>query len=261
MPLKYLLAILNYHLGRARYLLIHIPKNAGVAIKNVPSLRGWCINADPYFHVSRAYTREVAAAMHARGEHHGFQHARLRDIHPSVRARLQPVAIIRNPWARVVSRFRFGRTAVAQGRLPENYLATSFEGFLEERSRYGGEPFFWHRVIRGWYPQLDYVTDASDRVAAHLLRFEHLDDESMRYFGLSTPPRKRNVSTAMSQDWRGFYTARTIEIVADWYKRDIAAFGFDFDTAARRGTYFTDAAARGPTSALTGGALALPSGA
>lgn len=261
MPFKYLIAILNYHLGRARFLMIHVPKNAGVAIKNVPSLRGRMINADPYFHISRAYTRELAAIMRERGEHHGFQHARLRDIHPSVRARLQPIAVVRNPWSRTVSRFRFGQTAVAQGRLPENYLSASFEGFLEERFRYGNEPYFWHRVIRGWYPQLDYMTDESGRLSVDLLRFERLSDESMRYFGLGEAPSRRNVSTAIPQDWRTFYNSRTIQIVADWYKRDIDAFGFDFDTAARRQTYFAEYDGLMATKAPPRAALALPHGA
>jgi hypothetical protein len=244
MPLNYLKAILNYHLGLARYLFIHIPKNAGVAVKEVPSLRSHIIGADPYFHVSRAYTREVAATMRVRAEHHGFQHARLRDIHPRVRARLQPVAVIRNPWSRTLSRFRFGQTAVEQGKASTGYLAKSFEAFLEERNQYGGLPYYWHRAVRGWYPQRDYVTDESDKIAVHLFRFEHLNDEATRYFGLSEPLRKRNVSTVMPQDWRIFYNERTIQIVADWYQRDIDTFGFDFDSSARNLTYFPAADTR-----------------
>jgi hypothetical protein len=245
MTLREMQAILDYRLGRARWLFIHSPKNAGVSVRKAPELRHRIIGADPYFHVSRAYTRELARTMRERGEHHGFQHARLRDIAPGVRARLQPVAILRNPWARVVSRYRFAETAAAHGKSDAGYAAPSFEAFLEERHDYGHLPFYWHRAIRGWYPQLDYVTDEAGRIGADLLRMEHMDAEVPRYFGLAAPLAPRNVSVTapgerprLATDWKGYYTPRTIQIVADWYAADIDTFGFDFDSAATRNTTF-----------------------
>jgi hypothetical protein len=233
-------SIVNYHLGVTKYFFIHIPKNAGVSVRKSPMLRSKIIGADPYFHKSRAYTRELAETMKSHGEHHGFQHARLRDINPKVIQRLQPVAIVRNPWDRTVSRFRFALTAMQNGKAPHDYCAQNFEDFLEERFIYGNKPFYWHRAIKGWYPQLDYVSNDDGQVQADILRFEHMDTDITNYFKIAQPIRKRNVSSANLNDYRTFYNDRTIQIVADWYRKDIEYFGFDFDGGANRNCYFSD---------------------
>lgn len=240
MNLRELQSVAAYKLGIAKYLFIHIPKNAGVTMHRSPALRHRLVRAEPFFHKSRAYTEQVAEAMRARGEHHGFQHARWRDIHPNVQARLHAVAIVRNPWARVVSRYRFARTAVEYGKISADYIADSFEGFLEERHEYGHLPFYWHRAIRGWYPQADYVTDEAGELRVDILRVESMDRDVPRYFGLDQPVGRHNVSSGPRQDYRDFYTPATTQIVADWYASDIELFGFDFDTGATRNTVYSD---------------------
>ena len=232
--------MLDWHLGSARWLFIHIPKNAGVSIRKAPELSGRIVSAEAYFYRSRAQVRAVRAAMAAKGEHHGIQHARWRDLDPKVTARLSCVAILRNPWARTVSRWRFARLAAEQGKLDPAAAPERFEDFLDERNEHGQEPYYWHRAIKGWYPQADYVTDEVGVVRADLLRFEELDRDSARYFGLKEPVRKRNLTARTSFDYREVYEARTIQIVADWYARDIDLFDFDFDTPARRHTFYDD---------------------
>jgi len=232
------IAIVNWHMGRARYVFIHIPKNAGVSIRKSSELSGRLISADPYFHKSRAYTRALAQTMKDAGEHHGFQHARWRDLDPKVTGKLQAVAIVRNPWSRTVSRWRFGQLAVSQGKASRSYVADSFEAFLEERHIWGNREYYWHRVIRGWYPQSDYVTDEAGELRVDMLRFEHLADEAVRYFGISAPVRKRNVTAREAFDYRSVYTPKTVQIVADWYREDIERFGFDFDTPATRNVVY-----------------------
>ncbi|WP_306461210.1 hypothetical protein [Shimia sediminis] len=158
----------------------------------------------------------------------------MRDIKTDVRARLQPVAIVRNPWARTVSRFRFAKMAAEKGSPWAGTPPDSFEAFLENRHVDGGRPYFWHRAIRGWYPQVDYVTDESGAIAADVLRQEEMDHDVPAYFGLDQPIARRNVTTGAKSNWQSYYTPSTIQIVADWYASDIDTFGFDFDTGATR---------------------------
>lgn len=238
--LRELRAMFDWHVGSARWLFIHIPKNAGVSIRKAPELAGRIVSAEACFYRSRAEVRALRDFMAARGEHHGIQHARWRDLDPKVTARLACVAIVRNPWARTVSRWRFARLVAEQGKIDPAEAPERFDDFLERRHVYGDMPRFWHRAIKGWYPQADYVTDASGQVRADLLRFEHLDRDSMRYFGLGQPLRRRNSTAAKPFDYRAVYDARTAAIVADWYARDIELFGFDFDTPARRHVAFGD---------------------
>lgn len=238
MSIRVLRSYVAFMSGRAEYLFIHIPKNAGVSIRQTPQLRGRIVAAERLFLRDRTYVRDLLETMRANGEHHGIQHARLRDVRPAIRSRLKPFAVVRNPWARVVSRFTFAEKAREQYPDQSNYAAHSFEAFLEERHTWGGRPFYWHRAIRGWYPQVDYVVDEAGEIAADLLRLEHLDVEAPRYFGLSEPLPRRNRSGARRQSYMDYYDARTIQIVADWYRSDIERFGFDFDTGAIRNTLY-----------------------
>lgn len=231
-------AIARYHFGIAKHLFIHIPKNGGLTIRDSRAMRRKVVFADPYFHISKAYTQKLAQTMATYGHHHGNQHARLIDIHPSVREHLQAVAIIRNPWARAFSRFTFRmRRVERQGNTPD-FSPARFEEFLEERHEFGGREFYWHRAIRGWYPQADYVCDESGAVACDLLRLEDLDQELSWYFGVSKLASK-NRSSSIAPKYTQVYTDRAIQIVGDWYEKDVDLFGFDFVGGATRNCVYS----------------------
>jgi hypothetical protein len=149
-------------------------------------------------------------------------------------------AVVRNPWSRVVSRFHFALAAMKTGTLPPDYAAHDFEAFLEERHVWGGTDYYWHRAIRGWYPQVDYVVDEEGRMAADILRLENLDEETSRYLGLDRNLERRGSSGSGWPEYQSYYDARKIQIIADWYAVDIATFGFDFDTPARRNCLYAD---------------------
>lgn len=236
MTLRELRARLIYKLGLATHIFIHIPKNAGVAVRKAPALQNRLVSADPYFHKSKAYTQELAAYMKERGEHHGYQHARWRDLDPVKLAQLKPVAIIRNPWARTVSRFRFAQTALMNGKIDSAYAAPTFEEFLEERHIYADLPFYWHSAVRDWYPQSDYVTNTDGVIKADLISQETMQSDLIQYFDLKHSLAKRNVSGGQKGDYQSYYTPKTVQIVADWYAKDIELFDFDFDTPARKNT-------------------------
>ena len=170
-------------------------------------------------HQSKRYSSEVIRTMILAGEHHGLEHARWRDLAPEYQEHC--FAVIRNPWDRTVSRWQFG--VVAEGK---NY---SFREFLKERNTYGGREYFWHRAIRGWYPQADYVTDESGKIRVDCLRFATGDVEE--YLHLRKLPKHNATGHKYYQE---YYGTEEIEIVADWYKRDIDLFGFSFDSAATR---------------------------
>lgn len=232
-------SIARYHLGISKHHFIHIPKNGGLTIRNSRAMRQRLVFSDPYFHKSKEYTHDLAKEMNKHGMHHGNQHARLIDIHPEVRRRLQAVAVIRNPWARTFSRFTFRLHALKAAGKTADFSQEAFREFLEQRHEYGGREFFWHRAIKGWFPQLDYVRDENGKLDCDIIRLEHLDDEMMAYFGVNEM-QKRNVSGAKVPKYTEIYTDQTIQIVADWYKSDVDFFGFDFVGAASKNTHFKD---------------------
>lgn len=225
-------------------LFIHIPKNGGMTIRKNQQIRRQVLLASPDNHKSREYTRGLEEKMAHTKDHQGYEHARWRDWKQDLRETHQAVAIVRNPWDRVCSRYMFAKKVMEyEGTQPESYAdVSSFESFLEERHKWGEQEYMWHRAIRGWYPAFDHVSDEEGNNRCHILRFENYNQDVKLYFGLLTDPEPRNVTrvpndkgkTGYGTSYRDIYTKETIQIVADWYKKDIEYWGFDFDTSATR---------------------------
>lgn len=225
-----------------QHIFIRIPKNGCVTVQHIAELNGRLITAAaPANLISPEYAAAVTAEMESRGMYPGLGHARWRDLNIELRENHAAVAIVRNPWSRVLSRYNFAFGAAKSGRLklPDEY---TFEMFLDERHTMGNLPYFWHRAIHGWYPQKDYITDETGVLKCDILRFEYFDEDLSKYFDLKNPIQPRNVSNGKKsddgfsivdkQDYRDFYTDETREIIADWYKDDIEFFGFTFDGPA-----------------------------
>ena len=213
-------------------LFIHIPKNAGMTIRHSALLKGRILIATRNHHKSAEYSQTLKNTMDAVGDHHGYEHARWRDWREDLREKHTAFAVIRNPWDRVASRYWFAKKVIEfEKKVPASYCdVSSFEAFLDERFKWGGKAFFWHRAVRGWFPQFDYVTDDSGAIRCDILRHETLNQDLCAYFGLQEMTRARNV-TAYGNG-TGIYTDKTIQIVADWYKKDIETWGYDFPAAA-----------------------------
>jgi hypothetical protein len=221
-------------------LFIHIPKNAGMTIRRSPMLNNRIMLAGSNIHKSPEYSQAVLDKMNSLGDHHGFEHARWRDVHPSIRDRNNAFAVIRNPWDRVVSRYFFAKKVIeVEKKVSKQYAdVSSFEAFLEERHKWGNEKYMWHRAVRGWFPAFDHVSDDSGRVRCDIIRFENLNTDLCRYFNLVEMSAARNVTAINKGTYRDVYTDKTIQIVADWYKKDIEHWGYDFDSGPTRNTMY-----------------------
>ena len=80
---------------------------------------------------------------------------------------------------------------------------------------------------------MDHVTDTAGNVKCDILRLEHLNTDAVKYFGIEEMPRARNV-TSIKENYKDLYNPVTIQIIADWYKKDIDYWGFDFDSSATK---------------------------
>ena len=217
-------------------LFIHIPKNGGMTIRKSPLLGNRIIPCGPNTHKSPEYTKALKKKMDSLGDHHGYEHARWRDLSPKVTKAYNAFAIVRNPWDRVVSRYFFAKKVMeVEKKAAKDYAdVSSFEAFLEERHKWGNEEFMWHRAIRGWFPAFDHVSDVDGRVRCDILRFENYEEDVKAYFNLSVMSRARNVTNLNKGSYTDVYTPQTIQIVADWYAKDIEQWGYDFGSGPTR---------------------------
>ena len=122
-----------------------------MTIRKNHKIRQQVLLATPDNHKNRAYTQGLEEKMSQTKDHQGYEHARWRDWKQDLKDTHKAVAIVRNPWDRVCSRYMFAKKVMEyEGTQPESYADTSsFEAFLEERHIWGGQEYLWHRAIRG----------------------------------------------------------------------------------------------------------------
>ncbi len=223
---------------------VHIPKNAGMTIRHSAFLKHRIAVSVAKNCINKEYVEAVMKTMRDLGEHDGLHHARWRDLNEGYREKYQAFAVARNPWDRVVSRFLFAKKVIyVEGKVAADYADTSsLEAFLEERHKWGNKPYMWHRAVRCWYPAFDHVCDDEGNNKCDIIRFEHLNRDLEKYFNLGkegkSMTRARNV-TGLTNNYKELYTPQTIQIVADWYKKDIDFWGYDFDSGANKNYWNT----------------------
>ena len=185
-------------------LFIHIPKNGGTSVQ-----------------------KEMTTLS--------FGHDRWRDVPRDIRYIHQSFTIIRNPWARMVSRYVMG--IPTSNTNDHGVKWNTFEEFLE--TRYVWTDKEWNDPIRSWNTQYDYVCDENDVVRCDILRLEFIDDELSPYLNLNTPYIVRENVGDYTRNYQDYYNnEQTIQIVADWYEQDIDYWGFDFDTSATKNYHY-----------------------
>ena len=221
---------------------IHIPKNGGMSLRwnnDIKHKITYVVNKAPF---KAGYGEGLMKTMERMGEDPGYQHCRVRDLDPKYWNIFQPFAIVRNPWDRVASRFFFAQKVIYHETNSDHYQelnycdCSTFEGFLEERHKYAGKKYMWHRAVKGWFNAIDYMKDDNGKVICDVMRFENYEEDINSYLSMPKdfhiPPR--NVTAINSGSYMDIYTPKTAQIVADWYKEDIEYFGFKFNSGATK---------------------------
>ncbi len=123
------------------------------------------------------------------------------------------ISIERNPWDRQVSLYHWHY----RDRDPK----PSFDRFIRS-------PF-----LRKISPNFDTYAIDGKIAADYVCRYETLEDDLalvLKRIGIDAKvdlPRMKS-SFRNGRPWRDYYTPKTRDIVAEWYAREIAAFGYSF---------------------------------
>jgi hypothetical protein len=185
-----------------------------------------------FVHVPRAAGLSVSRTLYNRDIFH-FSARQMRRVLPADVLNLPRFAIVRNPWDRTVSAYHFatqgGVLGGAQMAYPERYRGNDFATFETFVTRYLAR----HTLasIDGVFrPQSTYLLLNDGTVPFdHVGRFERIGEtEEWLSATLGRPIRFPKINGTDRDDYRGYFTDETREIVADRYRADIDAFGYTF---------------------------------
>jgi hypothetical protein len=197
----------------------------------------WARKGVVFIHVPKAAGTSISEALYGRFTGHVRAADVLRWASSRVRS-LPKVAVVRNPWSRLVSAYRFVRRGAGIGGpnagrvwnaeqydIPE--FAT-FESFVNDWL--AGQDL--SRLDEAFQPQSPFVCNHRGEVIVdHLGRVELLD-ETRRYLEdhvHALGPIGRSNRSGDPLDYRSFYTPNLIDRVAEMYADDVRILGYEFE--------------------------------
>ncbi len=197
--------------------------------------RLWIATGVLFIHVPKAAGTSISQALYGRF----MGHMRAADVERwgSAQVRVLPrFAVVRNPWDRLVSAYRFAKRGsgiggiVAGIRNPEQYRVPEFENF-ERFVREWLAPRDVRKLDGVFQPQWPFVCQANKQVMVdHVGRFEKL--EQTHAFLEATLRRKlrfhRQNLSGPEIDYRSLYTPALAAAVRDIYSEDVEMFGYEF---------------------------------
>ncbi|MCK6370200.1 MAG: sulfotransferase family protein [Gammaproteobacteria bacterium] len=203
---------------RYRTIFVHVPKTAGQSIELVfvqKSGLTWETRAPLLMRENPDPVRGPRRLAHLKAA----EYIDLGYIAPIDYADYFKFAVVRNPWDRLVSAYKFlvGPAGI------------DFRDFVFNGYPVPGQP----EVRRRFEPQWEFVCDSGKNlIVDEVVRFENLEAGIepifQRIFGERVPLPRRNVS-AERRDYREYFDAETREHVRACYRDDIELFGYDFD--------------------------------
>jgi hypothetical protein len=130
-------------------------------------------------------------------------------------------AFVRNPWEWHVSLYHYTIQKPSHDEHERYTRLGSFDAYLEWRAEESVEI------------QSDYLLDDDGRLLVDFVgRFEALERDFMRACEqVGIRPTLPHINLSQHRDYRTYYSPRTRALVEEISRRDIEAFGYEFDTS------------------------------
>lgn len=228
-----------------RALFVHIPKCGGQSVEQF-FLKALGLTWEQRYRLQLRPNDDPAKGPPRLAHMTAAEYVELGYVSAAEFARLYKFAFVRNPWARLVSEYRYQ---------PFHVHRYDFRTFVLRRFPRPG----WSDAYRHVMPQVDYLTDRDGRLLVDFVgKLENFTADFATICSAlkfpPAPPPHRNVTRVEKgrlfsrttlyrlqgaacghfgdpghSDYRAYYDDETREHVAEYYRRDIDAFGYGFD--------------------------------
>lgn len=180
-----------------------------------------------FIHINKTGGTSMGSALGLPVKQHLTAREVIRIIGAASWQRAYRFSIVRNPWDKVVSHYKY-RVMTNQNAMSD--VPIPFADWVA--ATYGPDkrlPYYDNPVM--FQPQVDWLSDLEGKVDMNLIgRFEDLPAayrQIAKRLGLRTT--LPHLNRTEPSDYRSFYDDRTAETVSDWFRKDIGAFGYRFD--------------------------------
>jgi sulfotransferase famil protein len=207
-------------------------EEAGIWFVDIPRTGSTSLKITLERRFGREFGKEWAGEMRGGCQKAIPDHATAREVieilSPELWRRLFTFSIVRNPWDRCYSSFRF---RIANKEIPPNLPFLDYLRLLERKNtRSGYSPFFYRPYFM---PMCDFVLDENDEQLVNFIgKFEQRDEVMnvlKEKIGTEFSMREHAQVLGKPGDYRKAYSSEGIEIVARIYRDDIERFQYSFD--------------------------------
>ena len=151
----------------------------------------------------------------------------LKYLGPRIWKKIYKFSIVRNPWERIHSQYRYQMKA---SNIPQDW---SFDEYIDRLSNAdSADRYFRYNPLR--YRMVDFLMDRNGTVLVDEIvycekRTEHLKKIGKRIGVPSLGDRHIQFANSPPFGYAQYYSDRTRDKVAQLYEEDIRAFGYTFD--------------------------------
>jgi len=223
---------MSIYSNKHKYIFLHIPKNAGTAIRRALADVDPSIQSFDAIDEANRETRDPAYANH-------FPLWKIQELLAETDlslplSEMKIFMVVRNPWERMVSLYfhRMRKLMMSYEGKPRNTpeaIAVAKQGFVPWLI---GTPHEGDKVLTRT-SQMSWGRDDEGLIgAAYIVRIEDLEDEWMglcNELGVKTPRLlKLNKGSGDSKSYRDHYTVEANAFVTHYFAEDIKEFGYEF---------------------------------
>jgi len=134
--------------------------------------------------------------------------------------------LVRNPWDKVVSHYEYRRkrnkTEVAS-------LGISFSEWVKKTYGPEKDPLYYNNP-KAFQPQVEWLKDDEGNMTIDFIgKFETINEDFNQIkSAIGLEAELPHLNASKRADYHSYYDDETREIVANWFREDIEAFGYRF---------------------------------